>query len=78
VVSLTLKEGRPGIEDFNELAAECSAMGPGCPTGQLAVVVGDEVVSAPTVQAPSFARDEIQISGSFTKQEAEDLAERIG
>jgi len=77
VILLTLKEGRPGIDDFNALAAECSATGPACPTGQLAVVVGDEVVTAPSIQSPSFERDQIQISGAFTKRTAEALAERI-
>jgi preprotein translocase subunit SecD len=77
VVSLVFAEGRPGIDDFNELAAQCSAAGPGCPTYQIAVVVGDEVVSAPTVQAPSFERDEMEISGDFTRDTAEALAERI-
>jgi hypothetical protein len=78
LILLTLKEGRPGIDDFNDLAAECSAMGPRCPTGQIAIVVGDEVVTAPSIQAPTFERDEIQISGAFTKDEAEALADRIG
>jgi hypothetical protein len=78
LIALTLNEGRPGIDDFNDLAAECSAMGPGCPTGQIAIVVGDEVVMAPVIQASAFERDEIQITGQYTKDEAEELADRIG
>ena len=31
-------------------------------------------MSAPEIQQPSFARDEIQISGDFTESEAKDLA----
>jgi hypothetical protein len=77
VVSLAFAEGRPGIDDFNDLAAECSAAGPGCPTYQVAIVVGDEVVSAPMLGAPSFGPDEMQISGTFTRDEAEALADRI-
>jgi len=77
LVALTFREGRPGIDDFNDLVAECFAAGAGCPTSQVAIVVGDEVLSAPTVQASSFERDELQITGSFTRDEAEALAERI-
>jgi preprotein translocase subunit SecD len=77
VVLLTFAEGRPGIDDVNDLAAECFAAGPGCPTYQIAIVVGDEVVSAPIIQAPSFGPEEMQISGNFTRDTAEALAERI-
>ena len=45
-----------------------------CPTGQLAIVLDSVVQSAPTIQTPSFERDEIQISGTFTEEEAKRLA----
>jgi preprotein translocase subunit SecD len=67
-----------GIEVFNELAATCFAREPECPTGRLAIVVGDEVVSAPTLQQASFERDQIVITGNFTQEDAEALAEALG
>ncbi len=63
-----------GIDQFNEIAGQCFAKQPACPSGQLAIVLDDEVVSAPSINAPSFARDAISISGSFTESEAKDLA----
>lgn len=63
-----------GIDAFNALAGECHARSADCPTGQLALAVDGIVVSAPTINQPSFERDQIQISGSFTESEAKALA----
>ena len=72
-VRLEIKGG-DSIDAFNAIAAECFNRGQTCPSGQLAIVLDSRVVSAPTIQQPSFQRDEIQISGSFTEGEAKDLA----
>lgn len=74
VVRPRFKPGSPGIDDFNAVAAECFAGTAVCPTGQLAVEIDDRVESAPQIQAPSFERDVIVISGGFSREEAEDLA----
>ena len=74
LIELTLMEGPDGIDAFNRLAGSCYAGDTTCPTGKVAIVFDSVVQSAPTVQASSFKRDQIQISGNFTKQEAEDLA----
>ncbi|MGH9086319.1 MAG: preprotein translocase subunit SecD [Acidimicrobiales bacterium] len=71
-VALTLTED--GIVAFNELAGECFPPSGACPTGQLAIVLDSEVRSAPTVQAASFERGDISISGDFTEAQAKDLA----
>jgi preprotein translocase subunit SecD len=71
-VALMLTED--GIAEFNEVAAQCSPPSETCPTGQLAIVLDSVVQSAPTLQSPTFERDEIQISGSFTEDEAKELA----
>jgi len=63
-----------GIDVFNELAAQCNGRQPTCPTGQLAIVLDGIVQSAPSVNNPSFERDQISISGAFTEREAKDLA----
>jgi len=72
-VALEIKGG-DGIGSFNALAADCFARSATCPTSQLAIVLDSEVRSAPTIQQPSFERDEIQITGSFSESEAKDLA----
>ncbi|MFC7616118.1 hypothetical protein ACFQV2_24255 [Actinokineospora soli] len=43
---------------------------------QLAIVVDGDVVSAPTIEGPILGGS-VQISGPFTKDEAEDLADAI-
>ncbi|MDW3219746.1 MAG: hypothetical protein R8F63_14120 [Acidimicrobiales bacterium] len=76
-VSLTLHAGSPGIDDFNSLAAACVSRSRRCPAGQIAIVVDGGVVSAPSVNAASFDRDQISITGNFTEAEANDLAASI-
>jgi preprotein translocase subunit SecD len=73
-VRLEIKGGE-GIASFNAIAGQCNARAAGvCPSGQLAIVLDSNVVSAPTISQPSYQRDEIQISGNFTEGEAKDLA----
>lgn len=73
-VSLVLAPGAEGIDGFNALAAECFERAPTCPTGQLAIVLDDELLSAPSINAASFERDQIQISGGFNEGGATALA----
>ncbi len=76
IVNPKFKDGKNGIDLFNAAAAKCFSGDPAiCPTKRLAVVLDGVVVSGPpTIQAASFARDSIQISGSFKEQDARDLA----
>lgn len=74
-VDLTLGAG--GIDAFNDVAAECFRLTAACPSGRLALVVDDEIVTAPTIAAESFARDEISVSGNFTEDEARSVAEQL-
>jgi hypothetical protein len=64
-----------GIDAFNDVAAICSQFDPACPVGQVALLVDGEVVTAPTITQPSYERDQIVVSGAFSKDEAEDLAD---
>ena len=78
-VLLTLKAGANGIDKWNALAAECYSGGATCPAsgsahGRIAIVLDHIVQSAPTVQTPTFQRDQISISGAFTEGETKDLA----
>ena len=72
-VRLKIKGG-DAIDQFNAIAAQCNAKSETCPSGQLAVVLDSEVVSAPTISQPSYERDKIVISGSFDQKKAKDLA----
>ena len=73
-VGLEMKGGEDGIDTFNEIASQCFAKAETCPTGSLAIVLDSVVQSAPTINNPSYERDQIQISGSFDESEAKDLA----
>jgi preprotein translocase subunit SecD len=73
-VNPTFKGGADGIDLFNTAAGQCYAKAATCPTGQLAIVLDGRVISAPTIQTPTFQADQIQISGTFTERTANDLA----
>jgi len=79
IVALTLKPGDLGINPFNEMAAKCYSGASECPDigagkGQIAITLDGVVQSAPTIQAATYERDQISISGNFSKSEADDLA----
>jgi preprotein translocase subunit SecD len=77
VINPVFRVGPGGIDRFNDAAARCYAKDQTCPTGQLAIVVDDTVVSAPSIQQATFERDQIQISGNFDEASATALAERL-
>jgi preprotein translocase subunit SecD len=74
-----------GIDAFNALAATCATPSATCPpsginsdtgqpAGSVAIELDGVVQSAPTIQAASFSRDQVVISGSFDESQAKDLA----
>ena len=65
--------GRAGLDDAAE---SCYQRDAACPTGQLAITFGDRIVAVPTVAEPAFG-DELLISGTFDRTEAEALAAAI-
>jgi len=84
-VNPSFKEGEDGIDLFNAIASTCFSATPdvcpgigqddqGQPRGLIAVVLDDEVLSAPSINEATFGRDQIQISGSFDRDSAESLA----
>ena len=78
-VNPVFKAGVDNIDKFNAIAAQCYAGDPVCPDqgggrGQLGIVLDDVVLSAPTINQPNFAADQITISGSFNQETAESLA----
>ena len=74
IVGLSMKGGANGIDKFNEIAGQCNPPSQVCPTGRLAIVLDSVVQSAPTINEPSYSKDSISISGSFSEGEAKDLA----
>lgn len=73
-VVVSLRNGADGDVQWNKMAAACFNKTELCPTGQLAMVLDGTVISAPTVNEPEFTGGSVQISGSFTADEARDLA----
>jgi preprotein translocase subunit SecD len=73
-VSLTLKGGENGIDALNVIAASCFSKAPDCPTGKLGIELDGRVVFAGVVQSASFERDQISLSGNYSKKEANDIA----
>ncbi len=76
-VQVTALEGAEGIDRFNAAAGTCYYEAPDpqlCPTGQLGIVLDGTVESAPVVNARTFERDRINITGAFNESEARDLA----
>lgn len=76
-VNPVFRPGADGIDSFNAAAAQCYVASPNldvCPTGRLAIVLDQAVVSAPTINEANFDRDRIVISGNFTEESARDLA----
>ena len=69
-----LRSGAAGADVWNALSTKCFAGGADCPTKAVAIILDGEVISAPTVQTPTFDNGSVQISGSFTETEAKDLA----
>jgi hypothetical protein len=65
-----------GLADWNAAAASCFAGDEMCPSRQLALLLDDQVLTAPTVNASEFASD-VQIAGSFNEDEARSLAAAI-
>ncbi len=65
-----------GLADWNAAAASCFAGDEVCPSRQLALLLDDQVLTAPTVNASEFASN-VQIAGSFNEDGARSLAAAI-
>lgn len=73
-IGIQLRPGPDGVDIFNAVAASCFDRGPSCPSGQLAIVLDGVVLSAPTIQQPTFDDRGISLTGQFTAAEADQLA----
>jgi preprotein translocase subunit SecD len=74
---VTVDLSAEGSGTFNQLADACFndplQGGQTCPTGQLAIVMDDEIVTYPQVRQANFP-GEVSITGNFSESEARDLA----
>jgi preprotein translocase subunit SecD len=73
-VNPVFKGGADGIDKFNALAAKCFQGAAECPTKQMAITLDGLVLSAPSINAPNFDAERIEISGSFDEETAKSLA----
>lgn len=73
-VVVGLLDGSAGEDIWNALSTRCFNKDATCPTGQIAIALDGEVISAPVVQQAVFSGGNVQISGNFTEAEARDLA----
>ena len=73
-VVVGLLNGSAGEDIWNALSTRCFNKDATCPTGQIAIALDGEVISAPIVQQAVFTGGNVQISGNFTEAEARDLA----
>lgn len=72
-VSVDLRGGSPGADDFSALTNSCFAVSAECPTGRIAIAIDGRVESAPSVNQPDLG-NQVSITGSFSEGEAKDLA----
>lgn len=63
-------------QSFAKLTTTASQQPEGSPGRRIAIVVGGKAVSVPEVSAP-ITGGQVQITGGFTKQSAEDLVRQI-
>ena len=77
VLAPVLTDGATGIGALDALAGPCFERAAPCPTGQVALVVDGQVLSAPSIEASAFEPDQIVVAGDFTRAEARDLARRL-
>ena len=73
-VDLTLNDSGLGI--WNQLAQECYNKLQTCPSGLLAIELDGQIQTHPNVNQPNFTSG-VQITGRFTKGEADQLADVI-
>jgi preprotein translocase subunit SecD len=73
IVTVSLRSGSEGEGVWNRLAAQCYGAQTGCESRQLAIELDGLIISAPTVNQPSFSGS-VEISGTFTEREARNLA----
>ncbi|MFZ4717788.1 MAG: protein translocase subunit SecD [Ilumatobacteraceae bacterium] len=75
-VQVSLRGGAAGEDVWNNLASQCYSKQATCPSQQIAIDLDGTLQSVATVQTPTF-NGNVQISGSFSQDEARQLARVI-
>lgn len=65
------------LRSFNALAEMCFQRSATCPTGQVAIIIDGEVVSAPVIQVPEYDGAGFAIGVGPDEAAARDIAERL-
>ncbi len=73
---VTLELTDSGLQVWNQLAAQCFAGAGECASKQLAIELDGVIQSHPVVEAPSYT-ERVQITGTFSKADAGQLADVI-
>jgi preprotein translocase subunit SecD len=73
-VQIGFKDGPTGIDAWRAAARACFGASAQCPTGQLAIVLDGRVLSAPQVNDDFSDTQSAQITGQFSREEAQNLA----
>jgi preprotein translocase subunit SecD len=73
-VTVSLRGGASGQNIWDSLATACFNGDSTCPSRRLAIELDGEIVSAPSVNTPTFDTGNVQITGSFSEGEAKNLA----
>jgi actin-like ATPase involved in cell morphogenesis len=71
-VEITLTGTALGL--FNNLAQHCFNKDQQCPDGGIAIVVDDNILSAPLVQTPHFDTPLVEVTGNFTQTQVDEFA----
>lgn len=72
-VTVGLRSGGNGLDVWNRLATLCFNADQQCPSRRLAIELDGVIVSAPSVNQPTFS-GEVSITGQFSEGEAQHLA----
>lgn len=75
-VQADLRDGADGRDIWNAIASACFNTTAECPTGQLAIELDGIIQSNPRMNEDNFTGG-VEISGSFTQEDAKQLAEVI-
>jgi preprotein translocase subunit SecD len=74
-VELTLKDGANGLGAWNQASAQCFDKVAACAEGGMAIVLDHQVISAPGPRTRTFDGTGVEITGNFSRKEAENLAQ---
>ncbi len=78
VITLSIRSDDASMSVWSNIVKACSASTPACPTGRVAVVIGDRVVTSPSIPTDAELDSGIfTISGDFTEAAARGLAEEL-